>query len=113
MLGNTDPAKGPVTTAIPASVFTNPDVRLAVWFDDSTNGPQRLTPDQRIAPSAYLADGSVTSAKIADGAVDTLQIKNGAVGSSELGSDALPPSGVPKSFTLRPRQSVETSTNSR
>ena len=46
LLGNTDPAKGPVTTAIPASVFTNPDVRLAVWFDDGTineNRPLRAT----------------------------------------------------------------------
>ena len=44
MLGNTDPAKGPVTTAIPASVFTNPDVRLAVWFDDGTINGNRTLP---------------------------------------------------------------------
>ena len=89
MLGNTDPAKGPVTTAIPASVFTNPDVRLAVWFDDGTNGPQRLAPDQRIAPTAYLADGSVTSAKIAANAVGWTHIAAGAVGSTQLAAGAV------------------------
>lgn len=58
-------------TAIPASVFANPDVRLRVWFDDGggVNGVQLLTPDQRLAPAAYLADGVVTAPAIADGAI--------------------------------------------
>ena len=41
-------------TAIPATVFANPDVRLRVWFDDGTaNGSQLLTPDQRLAAVGY------------------------------------------------------------
>lgn len=40
-------------TAIPATVFANPDVRLRVWFDDGANGSQLLTPDQRIAAVGY------------------------------------------------------------
>ena len=58
-------------TAIPASVFTNADVRLRVWFNDGTNGSQLLTPDQRIAAVGYammagnVPDGSITAAKLA------------------------------------------------
>jgi len=44
----------PNMTAIPATVFANPDVRLRVWFDDGTaNGSQLLTPDQRLAAVGY------------------------------------------------------------
>ncbi|MEY2509694.1 MAG: trimeric autotransporter adhesin [Verrucomicrobiota bacterium] len=45
-------------SAIPLSVFTNPDLRLRVWFNDGTNGSQQLSPDQRLAPTSYLADGT-------------------------------------------------------
>ena len=40
-------------TIVPATVFTNADVRLRVWFDDGVNGSQMLTPDQRIAAVGY------------------------------------------------------------
>lgn len=76
-------------TAIPATAFTNPDVRLRVWFSDGTNGIQLLTPDQRIAPSAYIADDTVTGAKIATGAVGSAQIATGAVGSTQLATGAV------------------------
>ena len=85
LLGDT--SLGAAMTAIPASVFTNADVRLRVWFDDGTHGPQLLTPDQRIAPGAYLADGSVTSAKIANGAINSTHIASGAVGNAQLRSN--------------------------
>ena len=57
----------PNMTTIPSSVFTNPDVRLRVWFNDGTNGSQLLTPDQRLAPNGYLPSnltlaGTVTAA---------------------------------------------------
>jgi hypothetical protein len=52
-------------SAIPASVFTNADVRLRVWFNDGVNGSQLLTPDQRLAPSPYLADASVDFNRLA------------------------------------------------
>ena len=49
-------------TAVPASVFANSDVRLRVWFKDSVNGFQLLTPDQRFAAVGYaLTAGSVLS----------------------------------------------------
>ena len=60
-------------TAIPNTVFANPDVRLRVWFDDGVNGSQLLTPDQRIAAVGYamvastVPDGAITSDKLASG----------------------------------------------
>ncbi len=65
----------PNMTSIPASVFTNTDVRLRIWFNDGVTGVQRLSPDQRIAAvgfsmmSATVPDNSITSNKIAAGAV--------------------------------------------
>ena len=90
----------PNMTAIPASVFANPDVRLRVFFNDGTpNGFQLLMPDQRIAPNGYLADGAVTGAKIATSAVGSTQlgpnavqsgnIASGAVGSTQLAAGAV------------------------
>ena len=38
--------------AVPTTVFSNPDVRLRVWFNDGVNGSQLLTPDQRITSVA-------------------------------------------------------------
>ena len=76
-------------TAIPASVFANPDVRLRVWFDDGVNASQLLTPDQRLAPAAYLADGAVTSASIAAGAVTSAGIAAGAISSTHVAPGSL------------------------
>jgi formylglycine-generating enzyme required for sulfatase activity len=61
-------------TAIPNTVFGNPDVRLRVWFDDGTaNDSHLLTPDQRIAAVGYamvastVPDGAITSGKLGSG----------------------------------------------
>jgi formylglycine-generating enzyme required for sulfatase activity len=58
LLGDTTLAN---MAAIPNTVFSNPDVRLRVWFDDGTgNGSQQLAPDQRIAAAGYaMRAGSV------------------------------------------------------
>ena len=65
-------------STVPATIFSNPDVRLRVWFDDGVNGFQLLTPDQRIAAVGYavmagtantVSDGAITSEKLAPGAV--------------------------------------------
>ena len=76
-------------TVIPASVFTNPDVRLRVWFNDGVNASQLLTPDQRLAPAAYLADGAVTSASIASGAVTSAGIAAGAINGTHVAPGSL------------------------
>ena len=98
-------------TIVPATVFTNPDVRLRVWFNDGTNGSQLLAPDQRIAAVGYammagtasvaqtVPDGAITSAKIAAGAVGSAQlapnavhagnIAGGSVGSAQMANGAI------------------------
>ena len=78
----------PNMTAVPATVFGNPDVHLRVWFNDGTNGWQQMSPDQRIAAVGYamvantVQDGAITSAKIASGAVGSTQLAPGAVTSA-------------------------------
>ena len=60
--------------AIPTNVYANADLRLRVWFNDGANGFQQLSPDQRLTPHGYLADGSVTNSKIADAAVSSAKL---------------------------------------
>jgi len=72
--------------ALSATVFTNTDVRLRIWFNNGVNGFQQLSPDQRIAAVGYalmagsVPDGSITASKIAAGAVGTSQLAPGAGG---------------------------------
>jgi len=93
LLGDTTVAN--MTQAIPASVFSNADVRLRVWFNDGTNGNLQLAPDQRLASVGYaqvakaVDDGAVTTAKIADGAVTTAKIVDGAVTTTKLADGAV------------------------
>jgi hypothetical protein len=65
LLGDTSLAN---MSAMPASVYANADLRLRVWFNNSTLGFQQLTPDQRLAANGYLPDGAISSAKLAPGA---------------------------------------------
>ncbi len=67
LLGDTSLAG--MTSAIPASVWSNADVRLRVWFNDGVNGSQLLSPDQRFAPNGYLPDAGVSNAKLANASV--------------------------------------------
>lgn len=39
--------------ALPDGIFTNPDVRLRVWFNDGNHGFQLITPDQRLVAAPY------------------------------------------------------------
>jgi hypothetical protein len=66
-------------TALPATVFSNSDVRVRVWFDDGTHGSQLLTPDQRITSVGYamiantVPDGSITTAKLGNSLLPQLR----------------------------------------
>ena len=77
LLGDTTLAN---MTAVPATVFSNADVRLRVWFNDGTNGSQLLTPDQRIAAVGYamvaggLAPGATIPASAVTGTIPASQI---------------------------------------
>ena len=85
----------PHMTVVPATVFSNSDVRLRVWFNDGTHDWQQLTPDQRIAAVGYammagnVPDGAITTPNIAAGAVGAAQIANGAVGSEQVAAGAV------------------------
>jgi len=82
-------------TSIQASVFSNSDVHLRVWFNDGNNGFELLTPDQRIAAVGYammagtVPDGSITSSKIVAGAVGGAQLAAGAVQASNISDGAV------------------------
>ncbi len=92
LLGDTTLAN---MTTIPASVFSNNDVRLRIWFNDGTHGFQLLAPDQRIAAVGYammagsVPNGSITSVQLANGAVGSAQIASGAVGTPQLAPNVL------------------------
>jgi hypothetical protein len=75
--------------AIPTSAWNHADIRLRVWFNDGVNGNQQLTPDPRIAPAGYFADGSVDSPAIAAGAITTTKIANNAVTAAQIANDAI------------------------
>ncbi len=82
-------------TIVPATVFTNGDVHLRVWFNDGVNGFQQLMPDRRIAAVGYammadsVPDGAITTAKIANGAVTTEKIASGAIGGAQMASGSI------------------------
>lgn len=87
LLGDTSLAN--MTAITPYVNGTPPDVHLRVWFNDGVNGSQRLTPDQRLAPASYLADGAVQSTSIAAGAVTSTKIAAGAVGNANIAVGSL------------------------
>jgi len=76
--------------AVPSSVFSNPDVRLRVWFNDGVNGSQLLTPDQRITSVGYammagnVPDGVITAGKLAPGVLNSTNFPGNSVGSAQL-----------------------------
>lgn len=112
--------EAPAMNLIPASVFTNSDIRLRVWFNDGSHGAQQLGPDQRLAAVGYammaaavpdnaitgsmitnsaigptkLAPGAVQSAHIAGGAVGTTHLAPGAVASTHLAANAVQSSNI-------------------
>src|SRR4029078_4006253 len=94
-LGNTSLGN---MTAVPHSVFANPDVRLRVWFNDGTHGFQLLTPDQRLVSvvspmvpgSAQTgAAGSINSRNLAAGAVTTNKLADNSVTNAKLVNDSV------------------------
>ena len=77
-------------TAVPSTVFSNPDVRLRVWFNDGVSGSQLLTPDQRITSVGYammagnVPDGAITASKLAPGVINSTNLSANSVTSEQL-----------------------------
>ena len=96
----------PNMTVIPATVFTNTDVRLRVWFSDGVTGSQLFTPDQRIAAvgyammSANVPDGAITANKLANGAVTATKIADGAITSSKLAPNTVTSANISDTIAL-------------
>jgi hypothetical protein len=51
---------------VPPSVFTQPDVRLRIWFSDGVNGFIQLSPDQRLGSVGYAMIAAQYNGPIAD-----------------------------------------------
>lgn len=80
---------------ISPTIFTNPDVRLRIWFNDGVHGFAQLSPDQRIAAAGYamiannVTAGAITSAQLAPGAVSAANLGAGAVQSGNIAPGAV------------------------
>jgi len=90
----------PNMQALPENVFTQPDVRLRIWFSNGASGFAQLSPDQRLGSVGYaimaahvsdaainvaaLADNSVTTGKLATNSVTTERIEDGTISASDL-----------------------------
>jgi hypothetical protein len=80
----------PNMMAIPGTVFSNPDVRLRIWFNDGASGSQLLTPDQRITSVGYammagnVPDGTISAAKLAPGVLNATNLPANSVSSAQI-----------------------------
>jgi hypothetical protein len=90
---------------VPPSVFTQPDVRLRIWFSDGVNGFSQLSPDQRLGSVGYammaaqvsdsgvnasaIADNAITTAKLALDAVTTERIQDRTITAADLSTSLL------------------------
>ncbi len=86
--------------AIPATVFTNTDVRLRVWFNGGA-GLQQLSPDQRFTAVGYalmaatVPNGAITSSQLAVGAVTSANIASNTITAANMAPGAgVVPSGA-------------------
>ena len=50
-----------MTQPVNPGIFTNAATRLRVWFNDGTNGFERLTPDQPLAATPYAMYASAAN----------------------------------------------------
>lgn len=104
-----------MTLPVSANLFSQTnDVRVRVWFSDTPNGFQLLTPDDRLASvgyaltanqltgllsptnlpvggitERYLANRSVSAAKLGNGAVTATSLADGAISTAKLTNGAV------------------------
>jgi N-acetylneuraminic acid mutarotase len=83
--------------AISPNLFTNPDLRLRIWFNDGHDGFRMLSPDQRLAAVGYAMTASTAntanSANIAttvpDGSINSAKLANSSITASHLAPGAV------------------------
>ena len=84
-----------MTAEIPASIFTNSDVRLRIWFSDGLSAFQQFYPDQRLTSAGYtmiaanVLDGAITSSKLAQAAVGANAIAANAIRNTNIAAGAI------------------------
>jgi hypothetical protein len=81
---------------LPASVFTNADARLRLWFNDGVQGFSKLSPDQPLGAVGY----AMMAAGLPAGAVTSNQLAAGSVNSSHW-SGTLPEAALSTNVALR------------
>lgn len=91
----------PNMASLTPSIFVGGSLWLRVWFDDGVHGPERLSPDHRVAAAGYafvastVPDGSISTAKLGSDVRDQLT----ALSDRVLALESLPagtlPRGVP------------------
>jgi hypothetical protein len=87
-----------MTLPVTASVFSQPDVRLRVWFSAGPNGPfEQFQPDQRMASVGY----ALVASTVSDGAITSEKLAPGSIGPTALAGGVLTPVPVPAGvFTI-------------
>ena len=74
LLGNT--AQGGMSAIDPTVFQQHSDAKLRVWFNDGTNGFQKVSPDRPFAsvPYAFRAGSAVTASQIKNNTITTAQL---------------------------------------
>lgn len=93
LLGDTTLAN--MNSSIPATVFTNADVLLRVWFNDGVNGLQQLSPDQRLGAVGYAMVANVPA-----GAITSAQLAPNLTISGNFSAGSISINGVPFLYTV-------------
>ena len=86
VLGDTTSAN---MTAISASLFTQPNLQLRIWFSDGVNGFAVLSPVQNLTPAPYAIQAlNANSASNLLGTLPVAQL-SGTVGNSQLANSSI------------------------
>ena len=86
----------PNMAAVPLAVFTHPDVRLRVWFNDGANGFSLLSPDQRLAASGY----ALMAATVPVGSISVAQLASGTLAAANI-TGTFTPAQLPADLTYK------------
>lgn len=78
-------------TPLTVAIFTNPDIRLRVWFNDGTRGFQLITPDQRLVAAPYALNAAQVDQVLLGDILATPPLPVIAWGKNSQGQSTVPP----------------------